>query len=43
MVQYEGFGIPPDYTVINSSNELANKRDAMLEKAIEIIQTKNSK
>lgn len=40
MVQYEGFGIPPDYTVINTSNELANKRDAMLEKAIEIIQSK---
>jgi len=43
MVQYEGFGIPPDYTVINTSSELTNKRDAMLEKGIEIIQTKNSK
>jgi carboxyl-terminal processing protease len=40
MVQYEGFGIPPDYTVLNTKNELDNKRDAILEKGIEVILTK---
>jgi carboxyl-terminal processing protease len=40
MVQYEGFGIPPDYTVLNTKNDLDNKRDAMLEKGIEVIETK---
>jgi hypothetical protein len=40
MVQYEGFGIPPDYTVLNTKNELDNKRDAMLEKGIELILVK---
>jgi carboxyl-terminal processing protease len=37
MVQYEGFGIPPDYTVLNSKNDLDNKRDAILEKGIEVL------
>lgn len=37
MVQYEGFGIPPDYTVLNTKNDFASKRDAMLEKGIEVI------
>ena len=40
MVQYEGFGIPPDYTVLNTKNDLDNKRDAILEKGIEVIMTK---
>ena len=40
MVQYEGFGIPPDYTVLNTKNDFDNKRDAMLEKGIEVIATK---
>jgi hypothetical protein len=40
MVQYEGFGIPPDFTILNTKNDLDNKRDAMLEKAIEVIETK---
>jgi carboxyl-terminal processing protease len=38
MVQYEGFGIPPDYTVLNTKNDLDNKRDAILEKGIEVIE-----
>ncbi|NOU46805.1 MAG: S41 family peptidase [Bacteroidales bacterium] len=37
MVQYEGFGIPPDYTVLNTKNDVDDKRDVMLEKAIEVI------
>jgi carboxyl-terminal processing protease len=37
MVQYEGFGIPPDYTVLNTKKDLDNKSDAMLEKGIEVI------
>jgi carboxyl-terminal processing protease len=41
MVQYEGFGIPPDFTVLNTKNDLDNKRDAMLEKGIEVIVTKS--
>jgi carboxyl-terminal processing protease len=40
MVQYEGFGIPPDLTVLNTKNDLANERDAMLEKGIEVIMKK---
>jgi carboxyl-terminal processing protease len=40
MVQYEGFGIPPDLIVLNTKTDLDNKRDAMLEKAIEVIVTK---
>lgn len=40
MVQYEGFGIPPDSTVLNTKNALDNKRDAILEKGIEVIVTK---
>jgi carboxyl-terminal processing protease len=40
MVQYEGFGIPPDYTVLNTKNDLDNKKDAILEKGIEVILTK---
>jgi hypothetical protein len=40
LVQYEGFGIPPDYTVLNTKNDLDNKRDAILEKGIEVILTK---
>ena len=40
MVQYEGFGIPPDHTVLNTKNDLDNKRDAILEKGIEVILTK---
>jgi carboxyl-terminal processing protease len=40
MVQYEGFGIPPDFTVLNTKNDFAEKRDAMLEKGIEVILSK---
>jgi|WetSurMetagenome_2_1015567.scaffolds.fasta_scaffold213625_1 carboxyl-terminal processing protease len=40
MVQYEGFGIPPDFTVLNTKNDLDGKSDAMLEKGIEVILTK---
>jgi len=40
MVQYEGFGIPPDFTVLNTKNDLDNKRDAILEKGIDVILTK---
>lgn len=40
MVQYEGFGIPPDYLVLNTKKDLADKRDAMLEKGIEVIEMK---
>ena len=40
MVQYEGFGIPPDYTMLNTKNDLDNKRDAVLEKGIEVILAK---
>ena len=40
MVQYEGFGIPPDYTILNTKNDFDNKRDMMLEKGIEVIVTK---
>jgi carboxyl-terminal processing protease len=40
MVQYEGFGIPPDYTLINTKNDIDNKRDAMLEKGIEVLVSK---
>jgi hypothetical protein len=40
LVQYEGFGIPPDYTVLNTKNDLDNKKDAILEKGIEVILTK---
>jgi hypothetical protein len=40
MVQYEGFGIPPDYTILNTKNDFDNKRDAMLEKGIEVIVAK---
>jgi carboxyl-terminal processing protease len=40
MVQYEGFGIPPDFTVLNTKNDFTSKRDAMLEKGIEVIVTK---
>jgi C-terminal processing protease CtpA/Prc len=40
MVQYEGYGIPPDFTILNTINDLNNKRDAILEKGIEVIETK---
>ena len=40
MVQYEGFGIPPDFTVLNTKDDFTSKRDAMLEKGIEVIVTK---
>ncbi len=40
MVQYEGFGIPPDYKILNTISDLTDKRDAMLEKGIEIIEMK---
>ena len=40
MVQYEGFGIPPDYTILNTKSDFDNKRDMMLEKGIEVIVTK---
>ncbi|MFA5849504.1 MAG: S41 family peptidase [Bacteroidales bacterium] len=40
MVQYEGFGIPPDYYVLNTKNDLDAKRDAILEKGIEVIEMK---
>lgn len=40
MVQYEGFGIPPDFTVLNTKSNINNKRDAILEKGIEVISTK---
>jgi len=43
MVQYEGFGIPPDYTILNTKKEIDDKRDIMLEKGIEVIVTKNMK
>ncbi|MDP3437711.1 MAG: S41 family peptidase [Bacteroidales bacterium] len=40
MVQYEGFGIPPDYSVLNTKSDFTNKRDAILEKGIEVIEMK---
>lgn len=43
MVQYEGFGIPPDYTVLNTKNDLNNKRDVMLEEGIRVIYRKDVK
>ncbi len=38
---YEGIGIPPDIQVQNNKNDFDNKRDAILERAIEIIKLKN--
>jgi len=35
---YEGIGIAPDIRVINSLNELANGKDAALEKALEVLE-----
>lgn len=40
MVQYEGFGIPPDLAVLNTKNDIENERDAMLEKGIEVLMSK---
>ena len=40
MVHYEGFGIPPDHTVLNTKNDIDNNRDAILEKGIEVILAK---
>jgi carboxyl-terminal processing protease len=34
---YEGCGIPPDYVVINSQKDYDNRRDVMLQKAIDIL------
>ena len=38
---YEGIGIPPDIPVQNKKNDFDNKRDSILERAIEIIKLKN--
>jgi C-terminal processing protease CtpA/Prc len=40
---YEGIGIPPDITVVNTIKEFNRQIDAMLEKAIEVILTKQSR
>ena len=37
---YEGVGIPPDITVVNTKNDFDKQVDAMLEKGIEIIENK---
>ena len=35
---YEGIGIAPDIRVINSLSDLANGKDAALEKALEVLE-----
>jgi carboxyl-terminal processing protease len=40
---YEGKGIPPDITLVNTINEFNMQVDAMLEKGIEIIEKKKQK
>lgn len=37
MKLYEGVGIPPDFPIQNTKQDFENKRDAMLEKAIELL------
>ena len=36
---YEGEGIPPDFCILNTQNDVNNEKDAILEKGIEVIET----